>query len=75
MKSTRRSKKMSPFEVLRNEALGVIDGLVRLVTVFLFIQVLIQKKSFCKNMGLLWNECIVCIINKKSFRLDNANSW
>ncbi|XP_046711703.1 origin recognition complex subunit 3 isoform X2 [Silurus meridionalis] len=29
MKSTRRSKKMSPFEVLRNEALGVIDGLVR----------------------------------------------
>ncbi|XP_053365706.1 origin recognition complex subunit 3 isoform X1 [Clarias gariepinus] len=29
MKGTRRSKKMSPFEVLRNEALGVIDGLVR----------------------------------------------
>lgn len=25
---------MSPFEVLRNEALGVIDDLVRLVTLF-----------------------------------------
>lgn len=34
MKGSRRSKKMSPFELLRNETLGVIDGLVRLVTLF-----------------------------------------
>lgn len=53
MKGTRRSKKKSPFEVLRNEALDVIDGLVKLVTGFFSIQVVIQKKSFCKNMGLL----------------------
>ncbi|XP_027028390.1 origin recognition complex subunit 3 isoform X2 [Tachysurus fulvidraco] len=29
MKGSRRSKKMSPFELLRNETLGVLDGLVR----------------------------------------------
>ncbi|KAK3538300.1 hypothetical protein QTP70_035259, partial [Hemibagrus guttatus] len=29
MKGSRRSKKMSPFELLRNETLGIIDGLVR----------------------------------------------
>lgn len=49
MKGTRRSKKMSPFEVLRNEALGVIDNLVRLVTDLFKIQVVIEK-SFCKNI-------------------------